>query len=61
MDINRRLGKGRLSEYFGEVSLHTDRIMRTMGFNRKGEQDLQNISPNVHKLLQSYAGDYGKT
>src|SRR5947208_617402 len=34
MEIQRRIGHGRLSEIFGPLALPQDRILRTVGFGR---------------------------
>src|SRR4051794_40316417 len=34
MELNRRVGHGRLSELFGKQALDTDRILRILGFSR---------------------------
>ena len=39
MEINRRIGQGRLAEAFGKNALNTDRLIRTLGFNRLAQQD----------------------
>jgi penicillin amidase len=55
MEIHRRLALGRLSELFGELSLDTDRAVRTFGFHRIGKVDCENISPELRIILQAYA------
>ena len=40
MEINRRIGMGLLSEAFGKDALTTDRLTRTLGFNRLAEDNL---------------------
>ena len=37
IELNRRTASGRLSELFGEISLDTDRAVRTFGFRRLAE------------------------
>ena len=41
MEINRRIGQGTLAEAFGKDALNTDRLTRTLGFNRLAETDLK--------------------
>lgn len=55
MEINRRLALGRLSELFGEISLDTDRTVRTFGFQRLGKVDCGNLSPELKSIFQAYA------
>jgi penicillin amidase len=55
MDLMRRYGAGRLSEWFGRASLASDRFMRTLGLNHLVEQQYQRLSQPVQQLLQSYA------
>jgi penicillin amidase len=55
MEIHRRLALGRLSELFGELSLDTDRTVRTFGFHRIGKVDCENVSPELQGILQAYA------
>lgn len=57
MEIFRRLATGRLSELVGELALPTDRLVRTMGFSRRAEQDLKEgkmIDKPSLDLMQSY-------
>jgi len=54
MEIHRRLAQGRLSEIFGELSLDTDRTVRTFGFHRLGKIDCENASPELQDVLQAY-------
>jgi penicillin amidase len=39
MEMNRRIAQGRLSEIFGKIALDSDRVLRTLGFNRLGKSD----------------------
>lgn len=39
MELNRRAASGRLSEIFGEVTLETDRFVRTLGLRRAAEAE----------------------
>lgn len=55
MELNRRTAAGRLSELFGELSLDTDRTIRTFGFNRLGKADLSNACDEIHTVMQAYA------
>jgi penicillin amidase len=54
MEIHRRLATGKLSELFGELSLDTDRTVRTFGFQRLGKADGELISQEMQDILQFY-------
>ena len=54
MELHRRLGAGRLSEIFGEVTLDTDRMARTVGFDRIGRADLAAAGPDELEPVQAY-------
>ncbi len=55
MELNRRTGQGRLAEIFGQIALNTDRLTRTLGFNRLAIKDWELISNNDKKNLISYS------
>jgi penicillin G amidase len=55
MDLMRRYGAGRLSEWFGRSTLGSDRFMRTLGINSLVEKQYQRLAAPVQDLLQSYA------
>ncbi|MBN1953671.1 MAG: penicillin acylase family protein [Anaerolineae bacterium] len=55
MELNRRVGAGRLSEIFGPVALDTDRFSRTFGFSRLAAVDVDTCDERLHALLQAYA------
>ncbi len=55
MEVNRRLGQGRLAELFGAVALDTDRLVRTVGFHRLAQIDWQQASPAVRNVITAYA------
>jgi penicillin amidase len=55
MELLRRTSSGTLSELFGELSLDTDRAIRTFGFRRLGISDLPNYSQDIHDAMESYA------
>ncbi|MES0360292.1 MAG: penicillin acylase family protein [Anaerolineales bacterium] len=54
MDFWRHIGSGRLAEMFGEGQLENDQVLRTLGFNRVAEQELESIDPSSLAILQSY-------
>lgn len=55
MDFQRRVAHGRLSEFLGERSFDTDRLMRTLGFNRLSERIVAKLDPQTRGALESYA------
>ena len=55
MDVRRHVTAGRLSELFGESQFETDEFIRTLGWRRVAEQELDLISPETKRYLQAYA------
>ena len=55
MDLGRRLGAGRLAEWFGAVAADRDRLMRTLGLARAAERQFTLLPPEVRADLESYA------
>lgn len=55
MDVRRHLTAGRLSELFGETTLETDKVIRTMGWRRVAERELALLEPATRRALESYA------
>jgi penicillin amidase len=55
MELNRRTASGRLSEIFGEVTLETDRFLRTIGLRRVAEAHLAGLNPRTRATLEAYA------
>ncbi|MFN8195764.1 MAG: penicillin acylase family protein [Nocardioidaceae bacterium] len=55
MDLRRHVTSGRLSELFGESTLETDKVIRTLGWRRIAEQEVALVSPETRSALQSYA------
>ena len=55
MDIRRHLTAGRLSEMFGEATLETDRLIRTMGWRRVAQEELALVGPDTRAALKAYA------
>src|SRR3546814_7882211 len=55
MDVRRHITAGRLSELFGESTLETDKMVRTMGWRRVAERELPMLEPETRAALQSYA------
>ena len=55
MEMNRRVAMGRISEIFGDIGLGTDRLVRTLGFNRLAKEDWENTQPELKLLMKRYA------
>ena len=55
MDLRRHVTAGRLSELFGEETLETDKVIRTMGWRRVAERELALIEPRTRQALEAYA------
>jgi len=54
MELYRRVSAGRLSEIVGEQGLPTDRLTRTLGLYRLGEQDYATLEEEVRAALLAY-------
>ena len=54
MEVNRRAATGRLSEILGNEALQTDRLTRTLGFNRLAEIAWSNTSEKVRADVEAY-------
>ncbi|HEY5783157.1 MAG TPA: penicillin acylase family protein [Microlunatus sp.] len=55
MDVRRHITAGRLSELFGASQVETDTFIRTLGWRRVAEQELQLLSPSTRRYLDAYA------
>lgn len=55
MEMNRRVGAGRLAEILGPAALDTDRFLRTLGVRRAAEANLAALDAQTRTLLDSYA------
>ncbi len=55
MDLTRRVAQGRLSEFFGSVTLNIDRYQRMIGHNRLAKKFLSHLQPADRARLQAYA------
>jgi len=54
MEMNRRIGAGRLSEIFGKRTVEADRYLRTMGFRARAEEAAARLDPEWQWLLEAY-------
>ena len=55
MDMQRRVGAGRLSEAVGATAVATDRLMRTLGIYRHAAASLGAASPEFRSVLDAYS------
>jgi penicillin amidase len=55
MDLNRRIGSGRLSEVVGPATLELDRFCRRLGLHRAAEEAAARLSTHDRRLLETYA------
>ena len=54
MEINRRIGAGRLSEVLGAATAGTDRFLRTLGVRRAAERTYDELDQGTRAVLDSY-------
>ena len=54
MEINRRIGTGRLSEVLGAATAGTDRFLRTFGGRRAAERAYDELDQKTRAALDSY-------
>jgi penicillin G amidase len=55
MEVQRRVGQGRLAEIFGPERLGVDKFIRTLGFYREAQSSFEVLSPEAQKRLRAYA------
>jgi penicillin G amidase len=55
MDLQRRVGQGRLAEVFGADRLDIDKFTRTLGLYREAEMSFAALSPWAQKRFEAYA------
>jgi penicillin G amidase len=55
MELNRRIGSGRLAEIFGEAALEADRFSRRLGMHRAAAAEMPDMSPHSTRILNAYA------
>ncbi len=55
MDVRRLVTAGRLAELVGEPAVETDLVVRTLGWRRVAEQELDLLSPEAVSYLESYS------
>ncbi len=55
MEMNRRIGAGRLSEIMGSSTLAKDKFLRTVGFYRAAEATFARLNDETQQLLKAYS------
>jgi len=55
MELNRRVGSGRLSELFGPIAVETDRFCRRLGMHRASVEEAKRLSARNGRVLNAYA------
>lgn len=55
LEMNRRIGNGRLAEVLGDAALSIDKYQRTMGYRRIVEQGWEFLGSESQAALQAYA------
>ena len=55
MELNRRVGHGRLAELVGAVAFETDVLLRTLGLGRAARATLSTIDDETQRALEAYA------
>ncbi len=54
MEVNRRIGAGRLSEVLGSAALSKDKFLRTVGFYQAAKQTYNHLSDETKILFKAY-------
>lgn len=54
MDMTRRAARGQISEIIGKPGLDTDRVTRTLGFDRLAQADLPDVPTDLRNDIESY-------
>ncbi len=55
MEMNRRIGAGRLAEVLGPKALDTDKFLRTLGVQRAAQASLDKLDAETRGALDAYA------
>ncbi len=55
LETNRRVMHGLLSEIFGEATLETDKLLRSLGIMRAAQQQYEGLPPETKAVLSAYA------
>ncbi len=55
MELNRRVGSGRLSEIFGRRALEADRFLRRVGLRRAARREAEQLGTEERAVLEAYS------
>ena len=55
MEMNRRIGHGRISEVVGDAGLPIDKYFRTLGFTERATSAFEHLDAETKTALESYA------
>ena len=55
MELNRRIGSGRLSEIFGQQALEADRMSRRIGMHRASQAEATRLPAHTRRIMEAYA------
>ena len=55
MELNRRVGQGRVAEILGSDFVNVDKYMRTLGYYRQAQSSFDALSPWAQRRLLAYA------
>lgn len=55
MDFRRHVTSGRVAEMFGESQVATDTFLRTLGWRKVAEQEVENLDETTRGYYQAYA------
>ncbi len=55
MEVQRRVGQGRMAEFAGPDLVKVDKFIRTLGFYREAEASFKALSPPAQKRLLAYS------
>jgi penicillin amidase len=55
LEMNRRIGSGRMAEVLGPAALDTDRFLRTLGIRRVAAANVGALDADSRKMLAAYA------
>src|SRR5258708_705773 len=55
MELNRRIGSGRLAEIFGEIAIETDRFILRFGMHRSAAAEALRLPAHTKRILEAYA------
>ena len=54
MEMNRRIGAGRLAEVLGAAAVETDRLLRVLGLHRRAKASLASLEPASRRRIAAY-------